>query len=152
MHIHHATDTEHHEQHQKRTVRESVLPLRLKGSEAARPVPRQGHSIVHASDACGNRQQPTGRALPQAERRATPQEIGTGADVAPAAPEVRERGPRATECVPPPGVASRPRGAVPKCIVDRLAHKTAVLAQREIVAAAACGQNREAVVEVENAF
>ena len=122
MHIHHATDTEHHEQHQKRTVRESVLPLRLKGSEAARPVPRQGHSIVHASDACGNRQRPTGCALPQAERRAIPQEIGKGADVAPAAPEVRERGPRATECVPPPGVASRPSGAALKCIVDRLAH------------------------------
>ena len=131
LHIHHVTDTEHHEQHQTRTASASVLPLPLataqnadKAYEAARPIPRQGHSIVHASDASGNRQRPTGRAQPQAERRAKPQEMGKGADVAPAAPEVRERGPRATECVPPPGVASRPRGAALKCIVHRLAHKT----------------------------
>ena len=100
-----------------------------KAYEAARPIPRQGHSIVHASDASGNRQRPTGRAQPQAERRAKPQEVGKGADVAPAAPEVRERGPRATKCVPPPGVASRPRGAALKCIVHRLAHKTVLCAR-----------------------
>ena len=121
---------------QTRTACSCVLPLPLataqnadKASEAARPIPRQGHSIVHASDACGNRQRPTGRALPQAERRATPQEMGKGADVAPAAPEVWERGPRATECVPPPGVASRPRGAAPKCVVHRLTHKTVLCAR-----------------------
>ena len=82
LQVHHATDTEHHDPHQTRTACSCVLPLPLataqnadKASEAARPIPRQGHSIVHASDACGNRQRPTGRALPQAERRATPQEI-----------------------------------------------------------------------------
>lgn len=97
---------------------------RRQGVRSRATHPRQGHSIVHASDASGNRQRPTGRAQPQAERRAKPQEVGKGADVAPAAPEVRERGPRATKCVPPPGVASRPRGAALKCIVHRLAHKT----------------------------
>ena len=101
---------------------------RRQGVRSRATHPRQGHSIVHASDACGNRQRPTGRARPQAERRAIPQEIRKDADVAPAAPEVRERGPRATECVPPPGVASRPRGAAPKCIVHRLAHKTVLCA------------------------
>ena len=120
LQVHHATDAEHHDQYQTRTARACVLPVPHAGgqnadkaSEAVRPVPRQGHGVVHASGAPGNRERPTGRALPQAERRATPQEMGKGADVAPAAPEVRERGPRATECVPPPGVASRPRGAAP---------------------------------------
>ncbi len=113
-----------------------------KASEAARPIPRQGHSIVHASDACGNRQRPTGRALPQAERRATPQEIGKGADVAPAAPEVRERGPRATECATAGrGVATPRRRA--KVHRRPPGAQCCALAQREIVAAAACGQNRE---------
>ena len=83
LQVHHATDTEHHDQYQTRTARACVLPVPHAGgqnadkaSEAVRPIPRQGHSIVHASDACGNRQRPTGRALPQAERRATPQEMG----------------------------------------------------------------------------
>ena len=52
-------------------------------SEAARPTPRQGHSVVHASDACGSRERPTGRALPQAQHRSTPQQIRKDADVAP---------------------------------------------------------------------
>ena len=66
------------------------MPLQLataqnadKASEAARPIPRQGHSTVHASDACGNRERPAGRALPQAEHRETPQQLGKDADVAP---------------------------------------------------------------------
>ena len=102
-------------------------------TQTKHPKPRDplhvGHSVVHASDACGSRERPTGRALPQAEQLETPQQLGKDADVAPAAPEVRERGPRATECVPPPGVASRPRGAAPKCIVHRLAHKTVLCAR-----------------------
>ena len=66
------------------------MPLQLataqnadKASEAARPIPRQGHSVVHASDACGNRERPAGRALPQAEQLETPQQLGKDADVAP---------------------------------------------------------------------
>lgn len=128
LQVHHATDTEHHDQYQTRTARACVLPVPHAGgqnadkaSEAARPVPCQGHGVVHASGAPGDRERPTGRALPQAERRATPQEMGKGADVAPAAPEVRERGPRATECATAGrGVATR--GAARKRIVDRLAH------------------------------
>ena len=90
LQVHHATDAEHHDQYQTRTARACVLPVPHAGgqnadkaSEAARPVPRQGHGVVHASGAPGNRERPTGRALPQAERRATTQEIGKGADVAP---------------------------------------------------------------------
>ena len=70
-------------------------------TQTKHPKPRDplhvGHSVVHASDACGSRERPTGRALPQAEQLETPQQLGKDADVAPAASEVRERGPRATE-------------------------------------------------------
>ena len=38
---------------------------------------------MHASDACGSRERPTGRALPQAQHRSTPQQIRKDADVAP---------------------------------------------------------------------
>ena len=90
LQVNHTTDTEHHDPHQTRTACSCVLPLPLataqnadKASEAVRPIPRQGHSIVHASDACGNRERPTGRALPQAQHRSTPQQIRKDADVAP---------------------------------------------------------------------
>jgi len=136
LQVHHATDAEHHDQYQTRTACACVLPVPHavaqnadKASEAVRPVPRQGHGVVHASGAPGNRERPTGRALPQAERRATPQEIGKGADVAPCCSRgVRTR----AMCYgmrTPPGVASRPRGAAPKCIVHRLAHKTVLCAR-----------------------
>ena len=107
---------------------------------------------MHASDACGSRERPTGRALPQAEQLETPQQLGKDADVAPAASEVRERGPRATErrAAAGRGVATPRRRA--KVHRRPPGAQCCALAQREIVAAAACGQNREAVVEVENAF
>jgi hypothetical protein len=119
LQVHHATDAEHHDQYQTRTARmrfASTARWRTKRrqsvrSRATRSTSRARRSARLRCTWC--RERPTGRALPQAERRATPQEMGKGADVAPAAPEVRERGPRATECVPPPGVASRPRGAAP---------------------------------------
>ena len=148
--VHHATDAEYHDQYQTRTACACVLPVPHAGgqnadkaSEAVRPVPRQGHGVVHASGAPGDRERPTGRALPQAERLAITagnrerRRRGAGCS--------RGAGTRATcygmRATAGRGVATPRRRA--KVHRRPPGAQCCALAQREIVAAAACGQNRE---------
>ena len=73
----------------------------------------------------GNRERATGRAMSQAERRATSQQTRNSLEVQRVNAEARRPAPRAVEGVPRSGDASRAAGAAPQCVVRHLSTKLA---------------------------